>query len=206
MPSTTLKTRCHAEQRYRQPEIPIVLSRGCNYSCIYCGVKLYWKNATVPGCVHLDLLANDLIPEPFYGTNEKDVQWISDKDWSYKLIFEPKPDLLNQKTILLKFNGLDTYAEVLLNEKQILETDNMFHPWEADVKGLLKEGDNELLVHFFSPINFKHPTIDLTCCFKNDCDLNSNSILLFNFFIFTNFINLIGLFALHPEALNDEKS
>lgn len=30
---------------YRQPEIPIVLSRGCNYSCIYCGVKLYWKNA-----------------------------------------------------------------------------------------------------------------------------------------------------------------
>ena len=30
-------------QLYQQPEIPIVLSRGCNYSCIYCGVKLYWK-------------------------------------------------------------------------------------------------------------------------------------------------------------------
>jgi len=31
---------------YQQPEIPIVLSRGCNYSCIYCGVKLYWKKAS----------------------------------------------------------------------------------------------------------------------------------------------------------------
>ena len=32
--------------KYQQPEIPIVLSRGCNYSCIYCGVKLYWKKAS----------------------------------------------------------------------------------------------------------------------------------------------------------------
>jgi radical SAM superfamily enzyme YgiQ (UPF0313 family) len=30
---------------YQQPEIPIVLSRGCNYGCLYCGVKLYWKQA-----------------------------------------------------------------------------------------------------------------------------------------------------------------
>ncbi len=115
--------------------------------------KLDWKNATVPGCVHLDLLANDLISEPFYGINERDLQWISDKDWSYKLTFKPESGLLDREKIILKFNGLDTYAEVLLNEKKILETDNMFHPWEADVKGLLKEGDNELLVHFFSPIN-----------------------------------------------------
>ena len=78
--------------------------------------KLDWVNATVPGCVHIDLLENELISEPFYGTNEKDLQWVSEKDWIYKLIFEPKPGLLNQKKILLKFNGLDTYAEVLLND------------------------------------------------------------------------------------------
>ena len=45
-----------------------------------------WKNATIPGCVHLDLLNNELISEPFYGTNEIGLQWISDKDWNYKLI------------------------------------------------------------------------------------------------------------------------
>ena len=112
-----------------------------------------WKNSKIPGCVHLDLFNNELIPEPFYGTNEIDLQWISDKDWNYKLIFEPKLGLLSQKKLLLKFNGLDTYADVFLNGKKILETDNMFHPWMADVKGLLNEGENELLVHFFSPIN-----------------------------------------------------
>ena len=35
-----------------------------------------WKKAKVPGCVHTDLLYNNLIADPFYGTNEKDLQWI----------------------------------------------------------------------------------------------------------------------------------
>jgi len=112
-----------------------------------------WLDAVVPGCVHLDLLDNNLIPEPFYGENEKNLQWISYKDWNYRLIFYPDSELLNRETIVLTFHGLDTYGEVFLNGKKIIEADNMFHPWEADVKGLLKEGDNELLVHFFSPIN-----------------------------------------------------
>lgn len=35
-----------------------------------------WRDATVPGCVHRDLLRHELIPDPFYGTNELDLQWI----------------------------------------------------------------------------------------------------------------------------------
>ena len=112
-----------------------------------------WFDATVPGCVHLDLFDNSLIQDPFYGTNEKDLQWISDKDWSYKLTFKPELGLLGQKKILLKFHGLDTYTEIFLNKKKILETDNMFHPWTVDVKDILEAGENELLVHFLSPIN-----------------------------------------------------
>ena len=79
-----------------------------------------WLDATVPGCVHLDLLANDLIPEPFYGTNEKDLQWISDKDWSYRLIFQPDTELLTRDRILLIFHGLDTYAMVFLNDEKVI--------------------------------------------------------------------------------------
>ena len=45
-----------------------------------------WLKAKVPGCVHTDLYLNNLIPDPFYGTNEKDLQWISDEDWEYKTI------------------------------------------------------------------------------------------------------------------------
>ena len=119
-----------------------------------------WIDATVPGCVHLDLLDNGLIPDPFFGTNEKDIQWVSDKDWSYRLIFYPDSELLNRDKIILTFQGLDTYAEAFLNHHKILEADNMFHPWKANVTALLKKGENELLVHFTSPINKVLPTLE----------------------------------------------
>ena len=32
--------------------------------------------ATIPGTVHTDLFQNQLIPEPFFGANEKQLQWI----------------------------------------------------------------------------------------------------------------------------------
>lgn len=45
-----------------------------------------WLLAQVPGCVHTDLLRLDKIPDPFYGTNEKDIQWIDKKDWEYRTV------------------------------------------------------------------------------------------------------------------------
>ena len=41
-------------------------------------------SATVPGNIHDDLLADKLIPDPFYGDNEKLVQWVSDSVWEYR--------------------------------------------------------------------------------------------------------------------------
>ncbi|MFN3940912.1 MAG: glycosyl hydrolase 2 galactose-binding domain-containing protein, partial [Chitinophagales bacterium] len=46
-----------------------------------------WYAAAVPGTVHTDLLAAGLIEDPFYGTNEKKVQWIEEKNWEYKVEF-----------------------------------------------------------------------------------------------------------------------
>ena len=112
-----------------------------------------WLKATVPGCVHLDLLDNNQISDPFFGTNENDIQWISEKDWIYRLIFKPDPELLIRDQIILTFHGLDTYAQVFLNNEKILESNNMFHPWTSEVKNILHKGENELLVHFLSPIN-----------------------------------------------------
>ena len=122
--------------------------------------KTEWTRAKVPGCVHLDLLDNSMIPDPFFGTNEKDIQWVSDKDWAYRLIFHPDPELLNRDKIILTFNGLDTYAKVFLNGDKIIEANNMFHPWSSDVTALLKNGENELLVHFASPINKVLPSLE----------------------------------------------
>ena len=42
-----------------------------------------WIPATVPGCIHTDLLAAGKIPDPYYQDNEDRVQWIGEVDWIY---------------------------------------------------------------------------------------------------------------------------
>ncbi|MFV0378318.1 MAG: beta-mannosidase [Mangrovibacterium sp.] len=111
-----------------------------------------WLPATVPGCVHTDLLANGKIEDPYYRLNEHDLQWIDKKDWSYKTNILVDAPLLEFDRIILEFNGLDTYADVSLNGQPLLSSDNMFREYIVDVKSFLKIGDNELLVTFRSPI------------------------------------------------------
>lgn len=111
-----------------------------------------WLEAQVPGCVHTDLYDNNLIPDPFYGTNEKDLQWISDENWEYKKIIDIDNEFLSKEVQLLKFYGLDTYARVFINGSLFIASNNMFHPWEVNVKGVFKLGRNEILVFFDSPI------------------------------------------------------
>jgi beta-mannosidase len=85
--------------------------------------------ATVPGTIHADLFQQHLIPDPFYGANEKKLQWIENESWEYETIFSVSNSELSAENIELEFNGLDTYATVFLNGNSILEADNMFRKW-----------------------------------------------------------------------------
>lgn len=105
--------------------------------------------AQFPTNVHLDLLHHGLIPDPFIGKNELDVQWIGEAQWTYKTNFKGSGVPENGKAVLA-FDGLDTFATVKLNGSTILETDNMFIPERVDVTSLLKEDDNELVIDFDS--------------------------------------------------------
>jgi len=85
-----------------------------------------WYPAKVPGEVHTDLLANKLIPDPYYRDNEKKLQWIEKENYEYKTTFSVPAAVLNRKNIELVFDGLDTYASVYLNGQLILTADNIF--------------------------------------------------------------------------------
>jgi beta-mannosidase len=111
-----------------------------------------WHPAVVPGSVHLDLLRNKLIPDPFYRDNEAKLQWIENADWEYRTTIQATPVLLQQKHIDLVFEGLDAYAQVYLNDKLVLTADNMFREWRVNVKSELKAGANSLRIVFPSPI------------------------------------------------------
>lgn len=112
-----------------------------------------WMPATVPGCVHTDLIANNIIPDPFYGTNEAAVQWVEREDWEYQTFFEIKNKMLKQDFIRLNFEGLDTYADVYLNDTLILQSENMFVAQSVDIKPFLQKGVNKLYIRFYSAVN-----------------------------------------------------
>lgn len=113
-----------------------------------------WLRATVPGCVHTDLRRADKIPDPFYGTNELDLQWIGERDWEYRTHFNVSEKLLAENEIELIADGLDTVATVYLNGKKIAATENMFIGYRWSVKPVLHAGVNELRIVFASALNY----------------------------------------------------
>ena len=114
--------------------------------------KETWTPATVPGCVHTDLLAAGQIKDPLYRDNELQQQWIGKADWEYETVLAVTPDLLRRTNLELVFKGLDTYAEVTFNDTRILQANNMFREWRVNVKPQLHAGDNRLRIRFRSPL------------------------------------------------------
>lgn len=111
-----------------------------------------WHKATVPGTVHTDLMANGIIDDPYFGMNERDMQWIDKEDWDYETVFDLDGDIADKDNIELIFDGLDTYCDVYLNGTHILFADNMFRGWTVPCNGIIREKGNVLSVKFHSPI------------------------------------------------------
>ncbi|NUT50017.1 MAG: glycoside hydrolase family 2 protein [Saccharothrix sp.] len=109
--------------------------------------------AAVPGSTHLDLLAADLIPEPYLDTNETGLAWMHRVDWRYALTFEAEAAGSGEK-VELAFDGLDTVATVELNGHVLGSTANMFRSYRFDVREHLNDGANELVVTFRSALAY----------------------------------------------------
>lgn len=112
-----------------------------------------WLPAKVPGTVHLDLMDNKIIPDPYKDENEKKVQWIENENWDYQTVFTVSSQELKHDNIDLVFNGLDTFSEIYLNGNLLKKTDNMFRKWSIPVKEYLKSDKNILQVRFTSAVN-----------------------------------------------------
>lgn len=119
-----------------------------------------WYPATVPGVVQTDLLANEMIEDPFFRLNERDLQWIDKRDWMYETTFDVPKEIFEKDNIRIVFKGLDTYGNVYLNGGGVLSGNNMFREWKADIKNGLKEKGNKLEVYFHSPIKTDIPKFD----------------------------------------------
>ncbi len=111
-----------------------------------------WLPASVPGTVHTDLMANKIIEDPYYRLNERSIQWIDKVNWEYRTKLNISDEIARKQNIIMEFEGLDTYADVYINDHLVLSADNMFRTWKTDVKNTLKQGENQIRILLKSPV------------------------------------------------------
>lgn len=105
-------------------------------------------NVDLPSVIQADLYEEGIIPHPYHSNIEPQLHWIPQREWEYSLNFKVDNHILNEDVIELVFDGIDTYADVYLNDEFLFHSDNMFRTWKKDVKSLLKE-ENNIRVKFY---------------------------------------------------------
>ncbi|MBO7653317.1 MAG: hypothetical protein J6U40_00195 [Kiritimatiellae bacterium] len=106
--------------------------------------------ATVPGCVHTDLLAAGRIADPFSGTNLGKPSEFETSAWAYEKSFSFDETETGDR-VVLRFEGILPPAKVKLNNRVLGEITRPLVPVEWEVKELLKRGKNLLIVTFPKP-------------------------------------------------------
>jgi beta-mannosidase len=103
-------------------------------------------NATVPGDVQSDLVKEKKIANPYYENIDSVLSKLEKSTIIYQCNFSCSEMELN-KSATLRFNGIDTYAKIYLNDSLLYVNDNMFLSKDIYVGGILKK-ENHLVVRF----------------------------------------------------------
>ncbi|TVY18725.1 Beta-mannosidase B [Lachnellula arida] len=116
-----------------------------------------WTPASqFPSVIQLEILHTGHITDPNVGENERGSQWVGECDWVYRCSFPTPAESLRYPTTEIIFEGLDTFATVTLNGKEILQSDNMYLPARIDARNLLKDPscdrENEIVILFESAL------------------------------------------------------
>ena len=106
--------------------------------------------AIVPGSNINDLICNKIIPNPYIDNNIEKVKWVEDSVYTYVTVFNLEVRATHRYE--LKCEGLDTYADVYLNNQLVLKSNNMFVAYNADISSLLRNGTNLLKIVFRSTV------------------------------------------------------
>ncbi len=113
-----------------------------------------WVQARVPGSVMGTLLEHKLVGDPHWRLNEYEARELFRKDYEFCREFHVSQELYDKDRIELLCHGLDTLAEIYINDVLLAKANNMHRIWRFDCKAHLKQGDNQIRIVFLSPINY----------------------------------------------------
>lgn len=100
-----------------------------------------------PGDIHSALLAQKLIPDPYYGMNELEVQWVGRTAWKCSKIIQIGENFLKGKQFITLENA-DTFVTVFINDIEVGKCSNQFCLWRFEITAFVKKGFNTITLLF----------------------------------------------------------
>lgn len=121
-----------------------------------CNIRqLDWIPVQIPGDIYAALLKTGKMPDPFFGDNEYQAKALMEEDYEYRTVFNyEEAQFKDCQEVILRFDGIDTIADIYLNGCCLGKVDNMHRIWEFPVGELLENGKNTLRVIIRSPLKF----------------------------------------------------
>jgi beta-mannosidase len=109
---------------------------------------------TLPCDVHVPLIAAGVIGDPVVADNCFKSEWIEQKSWWFKKVFQAGAELRKAQNAELVIEGLDAHADLFLNGVYLGHHRSAMYPFRQDVKELLQDGDNLLVVRVTSGLEY----------------------------------------------------
>ena len=98
------------------------------------GIPEEFIDASVPGSVYQALLAQGLMPDPYYRDNELDAFRLMENDFEYRTEVEIGEEFADADELLLRFEGIDTLADIYWNGEYLGHACNMHRTWEFPIE------------------------------------------------------------------------
>ena len=98
----------------------------------------------LPGDIHSALIAQQIIPDPYWGSNENDIQWVGKSDWTLSRSFVVTKEMLREGNAILSFTMADTIISVRINGIEAGTMDDMFRRYRFNITPLIHEGENDI--------------------------------------------------------------
>jgi beta-mannosidase len=115
-------------------------------------IKKEWLAFGKAGSIQEKLMETGKLPNPFFGENEKEFQWVEEHIWKFRSTFYLSDNELSTESLMLNFPNIDTYGEVTINETILGSTSNFFTPYNFEIKDVAKPGNNTVYVTITPPV------------------------------------------------------